>query len=178
MNAPKASLSGFTISLLLISGPVVAAPMTNVTCKDYVEVTDNYRPQYLATIEGYDQSGKKVSEAVDLGGIVTESRSLVNKCRQMPTAKVHDVKSKHKANSGKKFNVTKSTCRDFIVLGEDVQPVAAYYALGYDKTGKLQGGIIETGYVQSPIADLVEVCKKEPKASFMTKAREWFRRHI
>ena len=152
-------------------------------CKEFLDVKDEFSPRYMAVIDGMSKSGKKTMEEVDVEGMVTETASVKEVCKTnktKPLAKVRDhVATNNKGVNKKKFQPMKSKCADFLVLGEDVQPLAAFWVAGYDKTAKApeQGAVFEE-FISSPIVSLIEECKKEPKASFYAKAKNWVKKHI
>lgn len=169
--------------LILFSVPAFAAKIKNANCSDMATLNENIAPQYLAVIDGYDKAGKKVSEEIDLGGIVSESKKVNAQCVKDKSAKVAAIRKDLKSASvspatSATINPTKAKCKDFIALTEEVQPVAVFWVAGHNKSGKLSKGEVDEEFLARPIATLVEDCKTQPAASFYDKAKAWFKKHI
>ena len=181
--------------IVLTSLPVWSAKITNPKCKDFVKINEKFTPEYMAFIDGYGRRGAVPAELVDVEGIVTESVQVKEECAKDKAAKVQTVrkglmkpaKVGTAANSlqgdidrksKSTINLTKAKCTDFIALGEEYQPVAAFWVAGHSKTGKIINGEIEEEYLERPVATLIEECKAEPTASFYDKTKAWFKKHI
>lgn len=170
-------------ALVLFTIPVFAAKMKDAKCSDVASLKDNVTPEYLAVIDGYDKSGKKVMEEVDMGGLVTESKMVNEQCAKDSSAKLANIRKDIKSNqpitsTSSTLNPMKAKCKDFVALGEDVQPVAVFWVAGHDKSGKVKSGEIDEEFLERPVTTLVEDCKMNPKASFYDKAKAWFKKTL
>lgn len=167
-----------------------AAVISDPKCKDLEQVKAGFTPQYLAVIDGFNKNGKEVADEVDVAGIVTESNKVTTACAKNKSAKVKqvrmDLKSAEAKNSStiaavptspnkKLLNLNKAKCSEFIALGEELQPVAAYWVAGNTKKGHKHSGEIDEMLLERPVATLVEECTSNPTASFYEKAKTWFK---
>jgi hypothetical protein len=164
--------------------PAWAAKINNPKCDDIVTINDKFTPEYLAVVDGFSKSDKKQGEDVDVGGIVTESARVKQECQKQKT-KVMKAVQKEVAQSPtspstpSKINPVKANCEEFVALSEEAQPVAAYWVAGYDKSGKIsKNGEVDEEFLRRPVLTLIEECKAHPKASFYSKAKDWFKTHI
>ena len=169
--------------LILASSSAFAAQIKNAKCSDMAKLNENITPQYMAVIDGYDKAGKKVSEEIDMAGIVSESKKVTEQCAKHKSSKIDNVKKDLKNSSAASataapLNPLKAKCKDFVALGEDVQPVAVFWIAGHDKSGKLKDGEVDEEFLAQPIATLVEDCKAKPMASFYDKTKAWIKKHI
>lgn len=173
----------FIFILLFVSAQAFAAKVKDAKCSDLAMMNEKVTPEYLAVIDGYDNSGKKVSEEVDMAGIVTESKEVNQHCATNKSAAIKDVRKQLHAkktmpSTAAKLNPTKAKCQDFVALGEEVQPVAAFWVAGHDKSGKLVEGEVDEAFLDRPILSLVEDCKANPRASFYDRAKAWVDRRL
>lgn len=169
--------------LILISGSAFAAKIKNANCSDMAKVSESVTPQYMAVIDGYDKAGKKVSEEVDMAGIVSDSKKVKEQCAKNKSAKLDAVKKDVKSTAetptvAATLNPLNAKCREFVALGEDVRPVAVFWVAGHDKSGKLKKGEVDEEFLAQPIATLVEDCKSQPTASFYDRTKAWLKKHI
>lgn len=183
-------------SITLSSMVVLAAKVSDPKCKDFVEVKEKFTPEYMAFVDGYDKRGKTPEDHIDVAGIVTESAKVKEECIKDKNAKLETVRKNVKEvvtktippkntlqgdidrKSGANFNPIKANCTDFISLGEEYQPVAAFWVAGHTKSGKITNGEIDGEYLERPVATLVQECREQPTASFYDKAKVWFKNHI
>jgi acid stress chaperone HdeA len=77
-------------------------------------------------------------------------------------------------STGKTVNAETMTCEEFLALGQDVQPNVVYYLEGYSEGGKGEAVLVEA--FEEPITMVVSECKKTPKASLMSKVKNFFHR--
>ena len=181
--------------MLLVAGlmatPAFAAQIKNPKCKDFVTVKDQYAPQYLAVVDGYDKAGKKVDESIDMDGMVTQVDQVKQECAKnakeslaaarknvatMPKAATTAPPAKMSGTTS--INPAKAQCQEFIALGEQYQPVAAFWVAGHSKTGEAKKGHIDEEYLERPVATLVEDCQSHPTASFYDRAKMWMTKKI
>ena len=169
-------------ALTFISVPALASKINDAQCSDIVGTTGDMIPRYFAIVDGYNKAGKKVSEEVDMGGIVSESKKVSDQCDKDKTAKIDQVRKNIETTAVTKtsetMNPTKAKCKDFIALGADVQPVAAYWIAGHDKAGKLKEGVVEEEFLARPMFTLIEDCKNQPTASFYDRTKAWLKKRI
>jgi hypothetical protein len=176
------------VSLIVLSSiPVWAAKINNPKCKDFVEISDKFTPEYLAVVDGYDKKGRETGDQVDVVGIVTESDKLKEECAKDKTATLKNVRKNLKkiaatnppavANTTR-INPTKAKCSDFIALSEEYQPIAAFWVAGHSKSGKAKSGEVDEEYLEQPVATLIEDCKAAPTASFYEKTKIWLKKKI
>ncbi len=178
------------LSSLLMALPLHAAKLTNSTCKDVKNLNDKAMPEYLAVVDGYDKAGKKDFEEIDMVGIMNDATKVKEACANGEDAKIKDIRKTTTATTTaattaspstttpKHFNPKNSKCEDFVALNEMYQPVAAYWVLGNSKDSKVKKGDLDEVYLEQPVMTLVEECRKQPKASFFSKAKSWFHKHV
>lgn len=169
--------------LLFVSSSAFAAKIKNAKCSDMAKISENVTPQYMAVIDGYDNAGKKIGEEIDMAGIVSESKKVTEQCAKNKAAKIETVKKDVKNTSvasttAAPLNPLNAKCKEFVALGEDVQPVAVFWVAGHNKSGKLKNGEVDEEFLAQPIATLVEECKAKPMASFYDKTKAWLKKHI
>jgi acid stress chaperone HdeA len=168
-------------ALILFSIPAFAAKVKDAKCSDMSTVNQNVMPQYMAVIDGYDKSGKKVGEEVDMESIVTESKNVNAQCAKDTSKRAFRkvIRDARVSNApAVKMNPMKAKCQDFIALKEEVQPVAVFWVAGHDKSGKLKDGEVDEEFLERPITTLVEDCRAQPKASFYRKTKTWLKQHV
>jgi acid stress chaperone HdeA len=172
------------VVMLMFSMPVLAAKIKDAKCSDFAGVNEKVSPEYLAVIDGYNKAGKKVSEEIDIADIVSESKKINEQCAQNKGAKIDKVRKDIKSASsaptaaGASLNPTKATCKDFIALGEELQPVAAFWVAGHDRSGKIKKGEVDEEFLSKPVATLIEDCKAQPTASFYDRTKAWLHTHL
>ena len=170
-------------ALFLSSIPAFSAKVRDAKCSDIAPGNEKITPQFLAVIDGYDKAGKKVSEEIDMENIVTDSKKVNAECAKDRTAKIDSIRKEIRnskvQNTAKTaaINPMKAKCEDFLLLGEEVQPVAAFWVAGHDKSGKLKKGEIDEEFLARPIVTLIEECKARPKTSFYEKTKAWIKKH-
>jgi hypothetical protein len=178
------------ISLLILSSSTLSAfavQVKNPKCSEFAKVEDKYTPEYLAVVDGYNHAGKEVVDEVDMGGIITESSSVKDQCKAKKSAKVDTVRKEISKSNPKpespmtkvaSISPAKAKCQDFVNLGEEFQPIAAYWVAGHSKSGKIRNGEVDEEFLARPVMTLVEECKAEPTASFYDKTKRWMKRKI
>ncbi|MGF6767558.1 acid stress chaperone HdeA [Paraburkholderia sp. GAS199] len=77
------------------------------------------------------------------------------------------------AQTAHKMNPTKMKCEDFVAVADEYKPAVVYYVAGVDKLG-VTGTDTIVEDTATPIAAVVEECKKSPKTSFRAKIREMY----
>lgn len=70
----------------------------------------------------------------------------------------------------------KMTCEDFIALEDVARPKLVYWAEGYNRKGKLEDATFDVESTDRLVPVMVEVCQKEPKASFWQKVKNEFKK--
>lgn len=174
--------------LVSVAMPAWAAKVKNPNCKEMETVSDQYTPEYMAVVDGYNKAGKAEGEDLDVAGIVTESTQVKEVCNKMKSKSIDsvrkniaksDLKNKPATTSKSQINPVKASCEDFLALDTEYQPVAAYWVAGHDKSGKaLKKGEVDEQFLAEPVLTLVEACKANPKASFYSQAKSWFGKRI
>jgi hypothetical protein len=79
-------------------------------------------------------------------------------------------------DSAKKAKVMpeKMNCEEFLAMDEVTRPKVIYWAEGFNKKGKADDVVFDTERTDRLVPVMVEVCGKEPKASFWSKVKaEW-----
>jgi hypothetical protein len=175
----------FTISMIILMAvPTWAAKVNQPKCDDIVQINDQFTPQYIALVDGYSKAGKKQGEEIDVAGIVTQSAQVKKNCQSQKTKPMASVrkdvsKSVAASSTPSKINPVKASCEEFIALGEQYQPVAAFWVAGHDKSGKaVKDGEIDTEFIARPILTLVQDCKENPKSSFYARAKTWLAKRL
>lgn len=175
----------------VLASPTWAAKIADPKCNDIITINDKFTPQYVAVIDGYDKNNKKLGEEIDVGGITKESSPLKQACQNQKTKSIKDVRKNVATTAAAstspaastslppKINPVNATCEDFIALGEDYQPVAAFWVAGHNKSGKvIKKGEVTEEFLETPVLTLVEECRKNPKASFYSQAKTWFEKRL
>jgi len=171
----------------LFALPLFAAKITNPGCSDLNRVTDQLTPEYMAVIDGYDKSGKKVGEEVDFGEIVRQTTGVKKECltkteEPLKEAKRQVLKSPNQLKSAStdqaRLNPVTAKCEDFLALSETYQPVAVFWTVGHTKSGKVKDGEMDEAILSRPVATLVEDCKANPKTSFYARAKTWIKKTL
>jgi acid stress chaperone HdeA len=75
-------------------------------------------------------------------------------------------------STGKK--VSEWTCEDFLAVDESFRPTAVGIGEMVNRKGKVEDQVVDVDGIAAVTPELVQVCGKEPKASFLTKLKaEW-----
>ena len=74
----------------------------------------------------------------------------------------------NKANATKP---AKMSCEDFLALEEVARPKLVYWAEGFNRKGEAEDAVFDVATTDRLVPVLVEVCKKEPRESFLMKVR-------
>jgi hypothetical protein len=174
--------------LVSVAMPTWAAKIKNPKCEEITTVKDQYTPEYMAVVDGYNKAGKKEGEVLDVSGIVTESTQVKEVCNKMKSKSIDsvrkdvakkDMKNKTTKNMNSEINPVKATCEEFLALDTEYQPVAAYWVAGHDKSGKtIKSGEVDEAFLAEPVLALVEECRANPKASFYSQAKSWFSKRL
>ena len=80
------------------------------------------------------------------------------------------------AAKSKKLKPSKMTCQDFLELDEVSQPKVIYWAEGFNQKGNTDDVTFDTDTTDHLVPVMVEVCKKEPTASFWKKTKAEFKK--
>lgn len=90
------------------------------------------------------------------------------------TATVAKTAKSTKAVKG--TNPVKMTCEDFLMLEDVAKPKVVYWAEGFDRKGKVEDATVDVETTDRLVPVIVEVCQKEPKASFWKKLKTEFKK--
>jgi acid stress chaperone HdeA len=78
------------------------------------------------------------------------------------------------AGSTGKKPVSEWTCEDFLAVDESFRPTAVGIGEMVNRKGKVEDQVVDVDGIAAVTPELVQVCGKEPKASFLTKLKaEW-----
>ena len=80
------------------------------------------------------------------------------------------------AKTAKGPNPIKMTCEDFLTLEDVAKPKVVYWAEGFDRKGKADDATVDVETTDRLVPVIVEVCQKEPKASFWKKMKAEFKK--
>jgi predicted RND superfamily exporter protein len=80
------------------------------------------------------------------------------------------------AKAVKGTNPIKMTCADFLALEDVAKPKVVYWAEGFDRKGKAEDATVDVETTDSLVPVIIEVCQKEPKASFWKKMKAEFKK--
>lgn len=86
------------------------------------------------------------------------------------------AKTDKTARMAKGTNPVKMTCEDFLTLEDVAKPKVVYWAEGYDRKGKAEDATVDVETTDSLVPLIIEVCQKEPKASFWRKMKAEFKK--
>jgi hypothetical protein len=73
-------------------------------------------------------------------------------------------------------NPAKMTCGEFLALEDVVKPKVVYWAEGFDRKGKAEEATVDVETTDRLVPVIIEVCQKEPKASFWKKIKAEFKK--
>lgn len=145
---------------------------TKVTCEVFASATPESQERIAAYLDGYSKGGKKI-EAVGEIDVNRELDVLVVSCREEPKLTLWD-KIKLKFPGGSKKIKVPMTCEEYVALGRDVQPEAAYFLAGYDRATKKEVAVAGEIDLEHDVAIFVEECKPTPKESLWAKLKKHF----
>lgn len=169
-------------TLLLLAVPTFGAQIKEATCFDLERVAENITPQFLAAEDGYNRSGKKDSGEVDIGEIVAESEHINKECLKNNDSKIaglqDDMRAVAVVHSTETLNAFAASCKDFMALGADAQPVAVFWVAGHEKAGPIKKGEFNQKLLESSISDVLRDCKNEPTGLFYVKVKAWIKDSI
>lgn len=187
------------VAISIFTIPGLAAKVKDPKCADVTEIKQNFTPEYLAVLDGYNSKGKLLDESYDMNGVLIEANHVKEVCGNSTDKTVANARTETKtrstkpadssvvalgaaaidsANSTSKFNMKNARCKDFISLREEVQPIAAYYVAGKENAGKIKTGDIDEVFLERPIVQLVQDCTAKPEASFYSRAKTWTKAHL
>ncbi len=86
------------------------------------------------------------------------------------------VRADTPAPAAKTVKPAKISCEEFLALDEVTRPKIIYWADGFNRKGKLETVEFDTEKVDRLVPVMVEVCTKEPKASFWSRAKAEFKK--
>ena len=86
------------------------------------------------------------------------------------------VKTDKAAKVVKGPNPAKMTCEEFLTLEDVVKPKVVYWAEGFDRKGKAEDATCDVETTDRLVPVIIEVCQKEPKASFWKKIKAEFKK--
>lgn len=90
------------------------------------------------------------------------------------SAKVEKAPAANKTAKG--ANPEKMTCEEFLELEEVVKPKVVYWAEGVNRKGKVEDATFDVETTDRLVPVIIEVCQKEPKASFWKKLKAEFKK--
>jgi hypothetical protein len=136
-------LAGGLVALLSMSAHAVK--IKDADCADLNSFNQSVVPEYLAVINGYNQSGKNAMEESDMEGISAETRSIVKQCSTNKQARIRDLRTaptttKTSYANKENFNPLKAKCSQFLSLPKEVQPIAVFWIAGREKPDALRNG--------------------------------------
>ena len=86
------------------------------------------------------------------------------------------AKADKSAKVVKGTNPVKMTCEDFLALEDVAKPKVVYWAEGFDRKGKAEDATVDLETTDRLVPVIIEVCQKEPKASFWKKVKAEFKK--
>jgi len=158
------------VILGLATGASAKQDPTKVTCETFAASTPEAQERVTAYLDGYSKGGKKIEDV----GEIDVNRNLdvlVVSCKQDPKLTLWD-KIKLKLPGGSKKIKVPMTCEDYLALGSDVQPEAAYFLAGYNRARKTEVGASGEVDLETDVAVLVQECKPTPKESLWAKIKK------
>lgn len=171
----KSVVGAVAVSLLLL--PAVSRADSKkdpvkITCEEFAAATPEAQSRVAAYLDGYSKGGKKIE---DIGEIDTDRELdvLVVSCTEQPKLTFWQ-KIEMKLPGGKKRVKIPMTCEDFLALGTDDQPEAAYFLAGYNRAAKTQVDAVGEVDLERDVAVLVQECKPAPKESLWARIKKHF----
>jgi hypothetical protein len=145
---------------------------TKVTCEAFAAQTPEAQERVAAYLDGYSKGGKKIE---DVGEIDVDRQLdvLVVSCKEAPKLTLWDKFKMHMPGGSKTIKVP-MTCEEYMALGSDVQPEAAYFLAGYNRAAKTDVGAVGEVDMETDVAVLVQECKPTPKESLWAKIKKHF----
>ena len=121
---------------------------------------------------------KMMMLAIGLSAVVASSALAVQPndktAKVEQTAKVDKVPAATK--TAKAANPEKMTCEEFLALEEVLKPKVVYWAEGVNRKGKVEDATFDVETTDRLVPVIIEVCEKEPKASFWKKLKAEFKK--
>src|SRR4030095_9707769 len=143
------------------AGAAAKQDPTRVTCEAFAASTPEAQERVAAYLDGYSKGGKKLEDVGEID-VNRQLDVLVVSCKQEPKLTLWDKISMKFPGGSKKIKVP-MTCEDYLALGSDVQPEAAYFLAGYDRASKTEIGAGGEVDMETDVAVLVQECKPTPK---------------
>jgi hypothetical protein len=171
----KSLVTAALVSLVLLPAVSHAGskkdPVT-ITCEEFASATPEAQSRVAAYLDGYSKGGKKI-EDIDEIDTDRDLDTLVVSCTQQPKLSFWQ-KIEMKLPGGKKHVKIPMTCEDFLALGSDDQPEAAYYLAGYNRATKTTVDAAGEIDLEQDVAVLVQECKPAPKESLWARIKKHF----
>jgi len=167
----------FAVGIAVLSLPLVASAESKkdpvkITCEEFAASTPEGQSRVAAYLDGYSKKGTKL-DAVGEIDTDRELDVLVVSCTQAPKLSFWQ-KIEMKLPGGKKRIKIPMTCEEFLALGSDDQPEAAYFLAGYDRATKTDVAAAGEVDLDRDVAVLVEECKPTPKESLWARIKKHF----
>jgi hypothetical protein len=149
-----------------------------MTCEDFVALTDVEKPKVLYWGEGFNRSGQPVDSVVDVDQTDRLVPVLVSECANTPKALLSTAVQKHAAATGKPpaaaLAPAKITCKQFVSLDDVVKPKLVYWDEGFSTPG--DGGapiaVVDIEATDRLVPQLVTECSAAPKLTLWQKIKQ------
>ena len=159
-------------ALALAASAAAKQDPTKVTCEAFAASTPEAQERVAAYLDGYSKGGKKIEDVGEID-VNRDLDVLVVSCKEAPKLTLWEKFKMHLPGGSKKIEVP-TTCEDYLALGSDVQPEAAYFLAGYDRAKKTEVGGAGEVDLETDVAVLVQECRPTPKESLWAKIKNHF----
>jgi hypothetical protein len=148
-----------------------------MTCEDFVGLTEVERPKIVYWAEGFNRKGNAVDSAVDVQEIDRLVPILVTDCTKNPTAMLSTMVQLHASPAAKRVATAPKPktmkCDEFIALEDTVKPKLVYWSEGFDKDGGATDAVVDIDETDRVVPVLVKECKEEPKLTLWQKMKKY-----
>jgi HdeA/HdeB family len=161
------------LAILCLAGAASAKQdPTKVTCEAFAAQTPEAQERVAAYLDGYSKGGKKIEDVGEID-VNRQLDVMVVSCKEAPKLTLWDKFKMHMPGGSKTIEVP-MTCEDYVALGSDVQPEAAYFLAGYNRAKKAEVAAAGEVDMETDVALLVQECKPTPKESLWAKIKKHF----
>ena len=153
---------------------------SEMTCEDYVALSEVDRPKIVYWAEGFNKSGKPVDSVIDVEQTDKLIPVFLTECTKTPKESLSKVIQQHAAAAPKPAVAApapaKMNCEQFVALQDVVKPKVVYWAEGFGitKDGGAAEAVVDVAETDRLVPVLVTECKETPKLTLWQKLKKYF----